>query len=83
MPIIQLIPGMGRWDEIAVGPFMVGRFIGAPVTFLIVAFVIFVIVKISKRWGNRIGQISLPSFLFRNARIDELTTEHYSRNRIG
>ena len=51
MPIIQLVPGVGRWDEIAVGPFMVGRFIGALVTFLIVAFVIFVIVKISKRWG--------------------------------
>lgn len=51
MPIIQLIPGMGKWDEIAVGPFMVGRFIGALITFLIVAFVIFIIVKISRRWG--------------------------------
>ncbi|MFQ6064744.1 MAG: MscL family protein [Candidatus Bathyarchaeia archaeon] len=51
MPIIQLVPGMGRWDEISVGPFMVGHFIGALITFLIVALVIFVIVKITTRWG--------------------------------
>ena len=50
MPIIQLFPGMGKWDEIAVGPFMVGHFVGALITFLIVAFIIFIIVKITKRW---------------------------------
>jgi len=50
MPIIQLAPGMGKWDEISVGPFLVGHFLGALVTFLIVAFVIFIIVKVSKRW---------------------------------
>ncbi|UCE44538.1 MAG: MscL family protein [Candidatus Bathyarchaeota archaeon] len=51
MPIIQLIPGMGQWDEIAAGPFMIGHFIGALITFLIVALVIFLLVKISKKWG--------------------------------
>jgi large conductance mechanosensitive channel len=51
MPIIQLIPGMGRWDEIAAGPFLVGHFIGALITFLIVAFVIFLLIKITKKWG--------------------------------
>ncbi len=50
MPIIQLVPGMGKWDEISVGPFMVGHFVGALITFLIVAFVIFIIVKVTKRW---------------------------------
>lgn len=51
MPTIQLVPGMGKWDEISVGPFLVGHFLGALITFLIVAFVIFIIVKVTKRWG--------------------------------
>jgi len=50
MPVIQLVPGMGKWDEILVGPFLVGHFVGASITFLIVAFVIFIIVKVTKRW---------------------------------
>jgi len=51
MPIIQLaMPGI-QWEAIEVGPFRVGHFTGALITFLIVAFVIFVIVKITKRWG--------------------------------
>ncbi len=41
MPIIQLVmPGI-QWELIEVGPFRVGHFIGALITFLIVAFVIF------------------------------------------
>ncbi len=51
MPIIQLIPGMGKWDEIVAGPFMIGHFIGALITFLIVALVIFLLVKITRKWG--------------------------------
>ena len=51
MPIIQLVPGMGKWDEISIGPFLIGHFIGALITFLIVAFVIFLLVKITKKWG--------------------------------
>ena len=51
MPMIQLVPGMGKWDEISAGPFLVGHFAGALITFLIVAAVIFLLVKITKRWG--------------------------------
>jgi large conductance mechanosensitive channel len=51
MPIIQFAtPGVG-WETIELGPFRVGHFIGALITFLIVAFVIFLIVKMTKKWG--------------------------------
>ena len=51
MPIVQLaMPGV-QWELIELGPFRVGHFVGALVTFLIVVFVIFVIVKLTKRWG--------------------------------
>ncbi len=51
MPIVQLaMPGV-QWELIELGPFRVGHFIGAVITFLIVAFVIFIIVKITKKWG--------------------------------
>jgi len=51
MPIIQLAMPDIKWETIELGPFRVGHFVGALITFLIVAFVIFMIVKISKRWG--------------------------------
>jgi len=51
MPIIQLaMPGV-EWEAITAGPFRIGHFIGALITFIIVAFVIFLIVKITKKWG--------------------------------
>jgi large conductance mechanosensitive channel len=51
MPIVNLaIPGI-EWELITMGPFRVGHFIGALITFLIVAFVIFVIVKVTKKAG--------------------------------
>jgi len=51
MPIVQLaMPGV-QWELIELGPFRVGHFMGALITFLIVAFVIFIIVKLTKRWG--------------------------------
>lgn len=51
MPIIQFaIPGT-MWESIELGPFRIGHFIGALLTFLIVALVIFLIVKMTKRWG--------------------------------
>ena len=51
MPLIQLaMPGI-VWENITVGPFRVGLFIGALITFLIVAFVVFALVKLTKRWG--------------------------------
>ncbi|MBS7610304.1 MscL family protein [Candidatus Bathyarchaeota archaeon] len=51
MPIIQIAtPGI-KWELIELGPFRVGHFIGALITFIIVAFVIFILVKITKKWG--------------------------------
>lgn len=51
MPIVTLVmPGI-EWEDIVAGPFRVGHFFGALITFLIVAFVIFVLVKVTKRWG--------------------------------
>ena len=51
MPIVSLAtPGI-KWETISAGPFLIGHFIGALVTFLIVAFVIFLMVKVTKRWG--------------------------------
>ena len=56
MPLIGLaIPGLDNLAtiEIPVGgqSFLVGHFLVALITFIIVAFVIFLLVKISKRWG--------------------------------
>jgi large conductance mechanosensitive channel len=51
MPIVTLaMPGID-WETIVAGPFRVGHFIGALITFLIIAFVIFILVKITKKWG--------------------------------
>ncbi len=51
MPIIELaMPGI-EWETITAGPFRIGHFIGASITFLIVALVIFVLVKITKKMG--------------------------------
>lgn len=51
MPIVNLaMPGI-EWELITVGPFRIGHFIGALITFLIVAFVIFILVKITKKAG--------------------------------
>ncbi|MGY5854303.1 MAG: MscL family protein [Candidatus Thorarchaeota archaeon] len=51
MPIVTIfIPGL-TWEEIAIGPFLVGHFTGQLITFIIIAFVIFIIVKIANRAG--------------------------------
>jgi len=51
MPIVSLaVPGV-EWENIVAGPFRVGHFVGSLITFLIVAFVIFVLVKLTKKWG--------------------------------
>ena len=51
MPIVQFATPGVTWEEIAVGPFRIGHFVGTVITFLIIAFVIFLLVKITKRWG--------------------------------
>jgi len=51
MPIVTLVtPGI-EWEDMVAGPFRVGHFIGALITFVIVSFVIFILVKVTKRWG--------------------------------
>lgn len=52
MPIVQLFlpPGL-LWENIVLGPFRVGEFFGDLLTFVIVAFVIFMLVKFTKRIG--------------------------------
>jgi len=51
MPIVELATPGVAWEAIEIGPFRVGHFIGTVITFLIVAFVIFIIVKATKKWG--------------------------------
>ena len=52
MPIISLVsPGISDWKGITAGPFLIGDFIAALVTFIIVALVIFILVKVTKKWG--------------------------------
>jgi len=51
MPIVSLATPGVEWENIMAGPFRLGHFIGALITFLIVAFVIFALVKITKKWG--------------------------------
>jgi len=51
MPIIQFATPGVVWEAIQVGPFRIGHFVGTVITFLIVAFVIFLIVKITRKWG--------------------------------
>jgi len=51
MPVINLALPDIPWEEIAIGPFQVGHFTGQLITFLIVAFVIFILVKVTKKWG--------------------------------
>jgi large conductance mechanosensitive channel len=43
-------PFVPPWQCITVGPFLIGQFLGTVITFVIVAFVIFLIVKIAKRY---------------------------------
>lgn len=46
-----LLPGMSNLATYTNGPFTIGDFLVALITFIIVAFVIFLLVKITKRWG--------------------------------
>jgi len=53
MPIITLATPNISWEAVTAGPFRVGHFIGAIITFLIVAFVIFMLVKITTKLGMK------------------------------
>ena len=52
MPIIELFfpPGF-IWEEIVLGPFRIGAFIGDLITFIFVALVIFLLVKLTSKFG--------------------------------
>jgi len=51
MPLVSLVmPGVD-WTTIAFGQFLVGKFIGDLITFIIIAFVIFILIKITTRIG--------------------------------
>ncbi len=51
-PIIGLfIPGFSTIADIKLGPFGVGNFIAAAINFVIVAIIIFLIVKLATRFG--------------------------------
>ena len=50
MPIVQyILPGLDNVSDWKAGHFLIGDFVAALITFIIVAIVIFVIVKLSKR----------------------------------
>ncbi len=51
MPIVNLALPNVPWDKIALGPFQIGHFLGALVTFIIVALVIFILVRVTKKLG--------------------------------
>ncbi|TFF68292.1 large conductance mechanosensitive channel protein MscL [Candidatus Thorarchaeota archaeon] len=51
MPVIEIFTGGVEWEDFAVGVFRIGHFAGTLLTFIIVAFVVFVIVKIGNRFG--------------------------------
>lgn len=51
MPLVGLaVPG-GAWETATVWVFQPGIFISALITFIIVCLVIFLMVKVTKRWG--------------------------------
>ena len=51
LPLIGLaIPGINNLATVSVGPFGIGEFLVALITFLIVALLAFVAVKVAKRW---------------------------------
>lgn len=51
LPIFSYIPGLDTWATFAVGPFLIGHFVSATITFLLVALVVFIIVKIAGKIG--------------------------------
>ncbi len=51
MPLITLFTPGVQWETIALGPFRVGHFTGALITFIMVAFVIFLLVKLTSKLG--------------------------------
>lgn len=52
LPAIGLIiPGMSNLATYTTGPFAIGDFLVALITFIIVALIVFIAVKVVKKWG--------------------------------
>lgn len=52
MPLLEyVVPDAASWETIMVGPFRVGHFFGALLTFLVIMVVIFGIIKAAKRYN--------------------------------
>lgn len=51
MPILTFIPGLDNWEALAIGDFRIGHFLNVLITFIIIAIVIFFLVKLTKRLG--------------------------------
>jgi large conductance mechanosensitive channel len=51
MPIIEFATPDVAWEQVTAGPFRIGHFIGTLITFLIVALVIFLLMKVTAKWG--------------------------------
>lgn len=52
MPLLEyVVPDAVAWETITVGPFRVGHFFGALITFLVIMLVIFGIIKAAKRFN--------------------------------
>lgn len=51
MPILDFIPGLDSWATFTLGPFLIGHFVNTLVTFLMIALVIFLLVKLTAKMG--------------------------------
>jgi large conductance mechanosensitive channel len=51
MPILEYIPGLDSWATFTAGPFLIGHFVSTFVTFLLIAFVVYLLVKLTKKIG--------------------------------
>ncbi|MHA1245350.1 MAG: MscL family protein [Candidatus Heimdallarchaeota archaeon] len=51
LPILSYIPGLETWATFQAGPFLIGHFVSATITFLLVALVVFIIIKIAGKIG--------------------------------
>ncbi|MCC7568354.1 MAG: MscL family protein [Candidatus Methanofastidiosa archaeon] len=52
MPLLEyVVPDAAAWETITLGPFRVGHFFGALLTFLVIMLVIFGIIKAAKRFN--------------------------------
>ena len=52
MPLLEyVVPDAIAWETITIGPFRVGHFFGALITFLVIMLVIFGIIKAAKRFN--------------------------------